>query len=106
MPSSSAASQVVRRPALRGEGNLELEAGLLSPAVEYVFSLHTTAKAETDTDTEVVDVNKWLKSTSVPTEETFVMVPPPPRELTDLLQTHQIRCPLYHAASVCQTQHN
>ena len=81
MSSSSASSQVVRRPALRGEGNLELEAGLLSPAVEYVFSLHTTAKAETDTDTEVVDVNKWLKSTSVPTEETFVMVPPPPREL-------------------------
>ena len=72
---------MVRRPALRGEGNLELEAGLLSPAVEYVFSLHTTARAETDTDSEVVDVNKWLKSTSVPIEETFVMVPPPPKEL-------------------------
>ena len=72
---------LVKKPG-RGEDRIELEtAGVLLPAVEYVFSLSTTARGETDIETDALDVNKIRHSESSPAEEIFVMDPSPPREL-------------------------
>ena len=70
-----------RKPG-RGEDRIELEtAGVLLPAVEYVFSLSTTARGEAESETDALDVNKIRHSESLPAEETFVMDPSPPRDL-------------------------
>ena len=73
--------EVLQRKPGRGEDKIELDAGLLQPAVEYVFSLYTTAKAETESESDALDVNKIRHSESSPAEETFVMAPSPPRDL-------------------------
>ena len=73
--------EVLQRKPGRGEDRIELEAELLLPAVEYVFSLYTTARAETESETDALDVNKIRHSESSPAEETFVMDPAPPRDL-------------------------
>ena len=73
--------EVLQRKPGRGEDKIELEADLLLPAVEYVFSLYTTARAETESETDALDVNKIRHSESSPAEETFVMDPAPPRDL-------------------------
>ena len=74
--------EVLQRKPGRGEDKIELEAaGVLLPAVEYVFSLYTTARAEAESETDALDVNKIRHSESLPAEETFVMVPSPPRDL-------------------------
>ena len=73
--------ELLQRKPGRGEDKIELEAELLLPAVEYVFSLYTTAKAETESETDALDVNKIRHSESSPAEETFVMDPAPPKDL-------------------------
>ena len=73
--------EVVQRKPGRGVDRIELEAGVLLPAVEYTFSLTTTAMGETESETDGLDVHKFRHSESSPSEETFVLVPSPPRDL-------------------------
>ena len=47
--------EVLQRKPGRGEDKIELEtAGVLLPAVEYVFSLYTTARAEAESETDAL----------------------------------------------------
>ena len=65
---------VLQRKLGRNGTRIELEAaGLLLPGVEYTFSLCTTARAETASKTNSLDVNKIRHSESSPAEEHFVM---------------------------------
>ena len=67
--------EVLQRKLGRNEMKIELEtAGVLLPAVEYTFSLCTTARGETESEMDSLDVNKIRHSESSPAEEHFVML--------------------------------
>ena len=69
--------EVLQRKTGRGEVKIELDCELLHPGVEYVVSLYTRAKAETESETDALDVKEVRHSESSPAEQTFMFMPPP-----------------------------